>query len=155
MSKNTIYALWYVFMDNQKSACGISFGMPQLEDLHQSAVTDPDSYYHKYKHTIFKMSITSIRAFTYKDKRLYPITENTILQKDFSFYASYSQDSTSELEEIIIHMSKEDHANWRKCREDKLEYSLESEFPFFFYYETISHGPVRLNTYYAEGILNA
>lgn len=138
MSNITHYALWYYSKDGVKSANAISMDPDSLLELHHRSVADPECYYHNYKKSIRKISVEPIECFYYskdtgKIERLYSIYN----AYNATVYATYSL--SNELKEVVVALSPEEYISFEK---EKGELSL-------------SNNAVQMDTYYAEGIMNA
>ena len=158
---NNIYALWYTTTKYEKSANAISLNKDSLLKLHETSILNRECLYHKYKSSILKIDVEQITCYTYnkKNKKLEIYNEN---DKDIiengSFYAVSYFPFYSYLNgmEVLVYLSKNDHKIWRTlCKSEKDSFTIDSEYPKFFYDETISYDPVIPDTYYEEGIMNA
>ena len=138
-STSTYYALCYYSKRGEKSANAISMNPDSLLELHHQSVADPECYYHQYKQSIRKICVEPIECFDYsKDtgigKRISLYNANTL-----TLYATYKYSIPDILQEILVALSPEEYIHFLR---EKGELSL-------------SNNEVKLDTYYAEGILNA
>jgi hypothetical protein len=170
MSNITLYALWYYSKTGEKSANAISMNPDTLLELHHQSVADPECYYHQYKKSIRKISVEPIECFYYskETEKMEKISHRYIIDhgSNVTVYASYQmvQDGQMDLEEIIVALTPEEYNVWSLAHQNKnksgilyreKECSIVREYPRCFYEETISNASVQMDTYYAEGILNA
>jgi hypothetical protein len=142
MTTITHYALWYYPKDGEKSANAISTNPDSLMELHHQSVADPECYYHQYKETIRKISVEPIECFSYsKDTDKIERVSSSSIDKTWnatttSLYATYQYSFSNELKEVVVALSPEEYIHFSS------EISL-------------SNNAVQMNTYYAEGIMNA
>jgi len=174
MTTSTHYALWYYSKTGEKSANAISMDPDSLLELHHRSVADPECYYHQYKKSIRKISVEPIECFYYskETEKMEKISHRYIIDhgSNVTVYASYQMvpiaDGTMDLEEIIVALTPEEYKVWslahqkRSGSEENIFYrekecSIVREYTRCFYEETISNASVQMDTYYAEGILNA
>jgi hypothetical protein len=103
-----------------------------LLELHHQSVIDPECYYHQYKKSIRKICVEPIECFYY--------SKHTG-GNSFSLYATYQYSISipESLEEILISLSPEEYIDFSREKGES----------------SISNNEVKLDTYYAEGILNA
>ena len=143
MSNITHYALWYYWKDGEKSANAISMDPDSLLELHHRSVADPECYYHNYKKSIRKISVEPIECFYYskdtgKMERLYSFY-NASNATTTSLYATYQYSLSNELKEVVVALSPEEYIPFSKGKGDL----------------SLSNNAVQMDTYYAEGIMNA
>jgi hypothetical protein len=137
MTTITHYALWYYSKGGEKSANAISMNPDSLLELHHRSVADPECYYHQYKKSIRKISVEPIECFSYsketgKMERLSSIDKTS----NATLYATYQYSFSNELKEVVVALSPEEYIHFSS------EISL-------------SNNEVQMDTYYAEGIMNA
>lgn len=166
----THYALWYYSKSGEKSANAISTSPDTLLELHHQSVADPECYYHQYKQNIRKIAVEPIECFYYskETKEMKRMGPRYFIDHGWNVtvYASYQMvpfaDGTKDLEEIIVALTPEEYNVWSLAHQNKSgilyrekEPDIVREYPRCFYEETISNDEVQMDTYYAEGILNA
>lgn len=167
---SNIYALWYNIKTGEKSTNIISFNKDSLIELKNIASNGKDAYYNKYINSILSMEVEPIFIYEYKNNSILKLDDLTELmgkKKDGNFYASYDyyfqveknvNISYTDLREVLVFMSLEDHDNWRNCSspdKDNLVHKKNTEYPDFFYEAPISLNPIHTDFFYKEGILNA
>lgn len=158
----TIFALWYYFLNGEKSSNAISFHSNSLLSIHFNAIKNLDSLYHTYKKGIIYINVQPIECYIYNknQQKLDLITKKEDLDiLDGNFYAlnylPFNNEADYNQKEILVYLNKEDHENWYKFSHDEsILYNPNSNYPAFFYDELISE-TVLLDTYYEEGIMNA
>jgi hypothetical protein len=115
---------------DERSANAISMNRDSLLELHHQSVSDPECYYHQYKKSIWKICVEPIECVYYSNSK---DTGNS------SLYATYKYSIPDILEEILISLSPEEYIDFSREKGES----------------SISNNEVKLDTYYAEGILNA
>ena len=170
----TYYALWYYSKSGERSANAISTNPDTLLELHHQSIADPECYYHQYKQNIRKISVEPIECFYYskETKEMKRMGPRYFIDHGWNVtvYASYQMvpfaDGQMDLEEILVALTPEEYKVWSLAHQNKSgsgenifyrekECSIAREYPKCFYEETISNASVQMDTYYAEGILNA
>ena len=133
----THYALWYYPKDGEKSANAISTNPDSLMELHHRSVADPECYYHQYKENIHKIAVEPIECFYYsKDTCKIERVSSLDNASNANLYATYQYSLSNELKEVVVALSPEEYIHFSR------EISL-------------SNNAVQIDTYYAEGIMNA
>lgn len=174
MTSPTHYALWYYSKTGEKSANAVSTNPDSLLELHHQSVADPECYYHNYKKSIRKIAVEPIGCFYYskETKEMKRLSHRYIIDHGWNatMYATYKmvtfEDGSKDLQEIIVTLTPEEYKVWslahqkRSGSEENIFYrekelSIVREYPRCFYEETISNDAVQMDTYYAEGIMNA
>jgi hypothetical protein len=163
---NTNYfALWYYFLDGERTTNAISLDYQTLWDLHTNAVHNPTNMIHQYIKNIIRISVKRIICYKYnsREKTLELFNEdNNTYDKEGAFYAMQNypfidtDKQVNNLFEVLIYLTKEDHDMWHQLsNNDKVKYTEDSLYPKFFYEELISLNAITPDKYYEEGIMNA
>ena len=139
MSNITHYALWYYWKDGEKSANAISMDPDSLLELHHRSVADPECYYHNYKKSIRKIAVEPIECFSYSKDTGKMEVISLYHAWNATLYATYQYSLSNELKEVVVALSPEEYIPFSKGKGDL----------------SLSNNAVQMDTYYAEGIMNA
>ena len=161
--KILFYALWYTTFEGEKSANAISLNFDSLLNLHYSAISSPECYYHNYKKLVQNITVEPIDMYIYKNNCIHKLDyfdDNELNKENGAFYSSYDLFNEKEnitLKEVLVYLTKEDHKVWRRIIDDKNNNKniYDNSYPSFFYDNTVSHSCVIPDTYYGEGIMNS
>jgi hypothetical protein len=157
------YALWYYFLDGERSTNAISLNYDTLWTLHKNAINNPTNMIHQYIKNIIRTSITRILCYKYnsREKTIELLNEdNNTYEKEGAFYAMnnypFIDNQANNLFEVLIYLTNEDHDMWRQLStDDKIKHTEDSLYPKFFYEELISLNAITPDEYYEDGIMNA
>ena len=157
------YALWYYFLDGERTTNAISLKYESLWDLHTNAVHNSQNMIHQYIKNIIRISVTRIKCYKYnsREKTIELLNEdNNTYEKEGSFYAMnnypFIDNQANNLFEVLIYLTNEDHDMWYLLSHaDNIKHTENSLYPKFFYEELISLNAITPDEYYEEGIMNA
>jgi hypothetical protein len=129
-----IYALWYIFRDDEKTTNAISLDKNILDNLQKQTELNFNNLYHLYKKSITKIYIESIDCYKYNEefKKIERIQNYNELSNGLFYASQYLLDS-GELTDILIYLTNEQHEIWRKCCQEKYKLNYqEIKYPYFF-----------------------
>jgi hypothetical protein len=159
-------ALWYYHCFGVRSAVAISENPETLLDIHKTEVESPNSLYHEYADGIDAICLEPIDIYKYNtstkkldafyvtddgDNSLYKLYAINRLPSDDG---SQDGDTIYEQGEVLVYLSKEQHALWYKYSSEFNEDTIliDEDVPSFFYLDPISPEPVKFDCFYADGI---
>jgi hypothetical protein len=171
-----LYSLSYYYKFGGKSINALSFKNDILYELHDNQKKNKESMYNLHQNEIEGIVVQPIDIYKYNNKTKNLELINNFHNEDYSLHIInnldnfpnfhkpkmkriinyYLEDTCNELEcnvnnysETIILLSKNDYNDWINCLQTK---NTSDKFPNYFYTELISK-PLKLDTYYEEGII--